>query len=54
MIVDARGGDIGVTEPFLHLGDAGLVIERIGGGGRAQRMTHATTPHDERFKETIL
>jgi hypothetical protein len=30
MIVDARGGDIGVAKPFLHLGDVGLVIERIG------------------------
>ena len=38
VIVDARGGDVGVAEPFLHLGDVGLVIERVGGGGRAQRM----------------
>ena len=38
MIVDARGGDVGVAEPFLHLGDVGLVIERVGGGGRAQRV----------------
>src|SRR5271170_7286688 len=38
MIADARGGDVGVTEPFLRLGDIGLVIERVGGGGRAQRM----------------
>ena len=27
-----------MTEPFLHLGDVGLVIERVGGRGRAQRM----------------
>ena len=38
VIVDARGGDVGVAEPLLHLGDVGLVIERVGGGGRAQRM----------------
>ena len=38
MIVDPRGGDVGVPEPFLHLGDVGLVIERVGGGRRAQRM----------------
>jgi hypothetical protein len=38
VIVDARSGDIGVPEPFLHLGDVGLVIERIGRGGRAQRV----------------
>ena len=36
MIIDAGGGDIGVAQPFLHLGDVGLVIERISGGGRAQ------------------
>ena len=38
MIVDARRRDVGVPKPLLHLGDVGLVIERIGGGGRAQRM----------------
>ena len=38
VIVNARGGDIGVAKPFLHLGDVGLVVERIGGGRRAQRM----------------
>jgi hypothetical protein len=32
VIVDAGGGDIGVAEPFLHFGDVGLVIERVGGG----------------------
>ena len=38
MIVDPRRGDVGVPKPFLHLGDVGLVIERVGGGRRAQRM----------------
>ena len=38
VIVDARGGDVGVTEPLLHLGDVGLVIERIGRGRRAERV----------------
>ena len=38
MIVDAGGGDVGVAEPFLHLGDVGLMVERIGGRGRAQGM----------------
>ena len=28
----------GVTEPLLDLSDVGLVIKRVGGGGRAQRM----------------
>ena len=41
VIVDARGGDIGVAEPFLHLGDISLVIERIDGRGRAQRVRGA-------------
>jgi hypothetical protein len=35
VIVDARGGDVGVPEPLLHLGDVGLMVERIGGGRRA-------------------
>jgi hypothetical protein len=38
VIVDAGGSDAGVAEPFLNLGDVGLMIERVGGGRRAQRM----------------
>jgi hypothetical protein len=38
VIVDARSGDVRVAEPFLHLGDVGLMIQGIGGGGRAQRV----------------
>jgi hypothetical protein len=38
VIVDAGGGDAGVPKPLLDLGDVGLMIERIGGGRRAQRM----------------
>lgn len=38
MIVDAGSRYVGVAEPFLNLGDVGLVIEGIGGCGRAQRM----------------
>jgi hypothetical protein len=26
------GGNVGMPEPFLHLGDVCLVVERIGGG----------------------
>jgi hypothetical protein len=37
-IVDSGGGDIGVTQPFLHLGDIGVVIEGVGGGGGAERV----------------
>jgi hypothetical protein len=28
---EPRGGDIGMPEPLLHLGDVGLVVERVGG-----------------------
>jgi hypothetical protein len=38
MIVDAGGGDIGMAEPVLDLGDVGLIVECIGGGGRPERM----------------
>jgi hypothetical protein len=38
VIVDARGADIRMAKPLLHLGDVGLMVERVGGGGRAQRM----------------
>jgi hypothetical protein len=38
VIVDARRGNIRVPEPFLHLGDVGLVVEGVGRGRRAQRM----------------
>src|SRR5271169_5796399 len=38
VILKARGADVRVTKPFLHLGDVRLVVERIGGGGRPQRM----------------
>jgi hypothetical protein len=34
----ARGSDVRVGEPFLNLGDVGLMIERIGGGRRAERL----------------
>jgi hypothetical protein len=30
MIIDPRSGDVGVAAPLLHLGDVGLMIERIG------------------------
>ena len=38
MIVDARGADARMAKPFLHLGDVGLMIERVGSCRRAQRM----------------
>jgi hypothetical protein len=38
VIVDAGGGDVGVPEPLLDLGNVGPVVERIGGRGRPQRM----------------
>ena len=38
MIVDARSADVRMAKPLLHLGDVGLMVERVGGGGRAQRV----------------
>ena len=38
MIVNAGGAGVRMAEPFLNLGDVGLVVERVGGGGRPQRM----------------
>ena len=49
VIVDPRGGDVGVAKPFLHLGDVGLVIERVGGGRRAQRMRADLEPELRRI-----
>src|SRR3954447_21440029 len=38
MIVNTRCSDIGVSKPFLHLRNVGLMIESVRGSGRAQRM----------------
>jgi len=35
MIVDTGRRDVRVPEPLLHLGDVGLMIERVGRGGGA-------------------
>lgn len=37
-IVEPGGANMGVAEPFLDLGDIGLVLQRIGGGGGAHGM----------------
>jgi hypothetical protein len=37
MIVDPRGSDIGVANPFLDLGDVGLVIERFAATAAVRR-----------------
>jgi site-specific recombinase XerC len=38
MIVDPRGGNVCVAQPFLHLGDVGLMTERVCGGSGAERV----------------
>ena len=38
VIVNARSGDVGVTQPLLHLGDVGLVVKRVGRSSRPQRV----------------
>ena len=37
-VVDAGGGDVGVPQPFLHLGDVGLMLQRVGRCCRPQRV----------------
>jgi len=39
VIINAGGGDIGVPQPLLDFRDVSLIIERIGSGCRAQRMS---------------
>jgi hypothetical protein len=38
MIVNAGGSNVSMAKPLLHLGDVRLMIERVGGGRRPQRM----------------
>jgi hypothetical protein len=54
MIVDARGGDVCVAEPFLNLGNVGLVVEGIGGGRRPQRVRADLEPELRRIGRTSL
>jgi hypothetical protein len=46
VIVNARGGDVGVAKPFLHLGNVGLVVEGIGrrSGEKAAARVKASKP----------
>ena len=39
VIVDARRGNIGVPQPFLHFDDIGAITERVGGTGRADCLS---------------
>src|SRR6516165_1759546 len=39
-VVESRGRDVGVAEPFLHLGYIGLMGKCVGGRRRAQECTH--------------
>ena len=41
-VIEPGRGDIGVPEPFLHLRDIGIVVQRIGRG----RRTQAVGSHD--------
>ena len=36
LVVDPCGGNVGVTESFLDLGDVGLVLQGVGGRRRPQ------------------
>ncbi len=35
-VVDVRGRNVGMSQPFLDLGDVGLVFQCVGGSGGAQ------------------
>jgi hypothetical protein len=37
-IIEPCGGNVGVPEPLLHLGDVGFVVERVGGRRGPQRV----------------
>jgi hypothetical protein len=37
-VVETGGGNVGVPQPFLHFGQVGAPIQRVGCGGGAQRM----------------
>lgn len=37
-VIDTRGCDVGVAQPFLNLGNIGMVFERIGRRCGAQRV----------------
>ena len=41
---------LGVPEPLLDLGDVGLMVERIGGGRRPQRMGADLEPELPRIR----
>jgi hypothetical protein len=50
MIVNARRRDVRMPQPFLHFGNIGLVIERIGGGSCPQRMGADLKPKQRRIR----
>jgi hypothetical protein len=49
VVVYPSGGDIRVPEPFLYLGNVGLVVERICRGGCAQRVGADLEPERRRI-----
>jgi hypothetical protein len=52
VIINAGGGDVGVAEPFLHLRDVGLVVERVGGGSDVL-FTKSSVPAKKSFISTF-
>ena len=38
LVVQPGGGDVGVAQPLLHLGNVGAVRQGVGRGGGPQRM----------------
>jgi hypothetical protein len=54
MIVNPRGRDVRMTEPFLHLDDVGLVVERVGRGGGPERVRAIVKPSSLEYARTSL
>lgn len=45
-VVEPGGADVGMAQPLLDLGDVGLVLEGVGGGGGAQAVDAETFDRD--------
>lgn len=53
-VVDPRGGDVGMAQPFLNLGDVRLVLERVGGRRGAERVVAEAGDVDARLRSPVF
>lgn len=54
MVIDPSRCNVGMTEPLLHHGDVGLVIEGVGGGRRPKRVGADLKPEGGRERVAEL